>query len=87
MTFLRVGSAAGVNSPVIFLKRGIGAPKIKICHMAAKEHPKVIEGRQWLISVDFLCSEELAEDAFIDHGAASPDEEGGSGLVGEGVTE
>ena len=47
----------------------------------------MIEGRQWLIAVDFLCSEESAEDASIDHGAAAPDEEDGSGLLGEGVTE
>ena len=32
-------------------------PKIKICHMAAKEHPEAIEGRQPLIPVDVLDSE------------------------------
>ena len=50
--------------------------------MAAKEHPKVIEGRQWFIAVDFLCSEDSYEDASIYHGAVAPDEEDGSGLVG-----
>ena len=29
-------------------------PKIKICHMVAKEHPEVIEGRRRLIAMDVL---------------------------------
>ena len=29
-------------------------PKIKICHMVAKDHPEFIEGRQRLIDVDVL---------------------------------
>ena len=33
-------------------------PKIKICHMVAKYHPEVIEGRRRLIAVDVLDSEE-----------------------------
>ena len=32
-------------------------PKIKICHMVAKDCPDVIEGRRRLIAVDFLDSE------------------------------
>ena len=31
--------------------------KIKICHMLAKEHPDVIQGRRWLIAVYFPDSE------------------------------
>ena len=42
-------------------------PKIKICHMVAKEHPEVIEGRRRLIAVDIIESEEAAEDASTDH--------------------
>ena len=61
-------------------------PKIKICHMAAKEHPEIIEGRRRLIAVDVLDSEEEAEDASIVHDDAAFDEEDGSGLVGIGVT-
>ena len=60
--------------------------KIKICHMVAKEHPEVIEGRRRLISVYVLDSEEAAEDATINHYDAAFDEEDGSGLVGTGVT-
>ena len=60
--------------------------KIKICHMVAKEHPEVIEGRRRLISVCILDSEEAAEDATINHDDAAFDEEYGSGLVGTGVT-
>ena len=33
-------------------------PKINICHMVAKDHPEVIEGRRRLIAVDVLDSEE-----------------------------
>ena len=61
-------------------------PKIKICHMVAKEHPDVIEGRQRLIAVDVLDSEEADEDASIVHDDAAFDEENGSGLVGAVVT-
>ena len=32
--------------------------KIKICHMVAKKHPELIEGRRWLVDVDVLDSEE-----------------------------
>ena len=35
-------------------------PKIKICHMVAKDHPEVIEWRRRLIAVDFLDSEEAS---------------------------
>ena len=38
-------------------------PKIKICHMVAKGHPEVIEGRPQLIAVDVLDYEEASEDA------------------------
>ena len=62
-------------------------PKIKICHIVAKEHPEFIEGRRRLIDVDVLESEEAAEDASIVHDDADFDEEDGSGLVGAGVTE
>ena len=62
-------------------------PKIKICHMVAKDHPEVIEGRRQLIAVDVLDSEEASEDASIVHYDAAFDEEYGSGLVGAGVTE
>ena len=55
--------------------------------MVAKEHPEVIEGRRRLINVDVLDSGEAAEDASIDHDDADLDEDDGSGLVGEGVTE
>ena len=62
-------------------------PKIKICHMVAKEHPELIEGRRRLIAVDVLDSEEESEDASIVHDDAALDKEDGSGLVGAGVTE
>ena len=39
--------------------------KIKICHMAAKEHPEVIEGRRRLVTVDVIDSEEASEGASI----------------------
>ena len=55
--------------------------------MVAKEHHKVIEGRQRLIAVDVLDSEEAAEDASIVHDDAALDEEGGISLLGAGVTE
>ena len=55
--------------------------------MVAKGHPEVIEGRQWLIAVDVLDSEEAAEDASIDHDGDTLDGDYGSGLVGAGVTE
>ena len=62
-------------------------PKIKICHMVAKDHPEVIEGRRRLNDVDILDSEEAAEDVSIIHDDAAFDEEDGSGLVGAGVTD
>ena len=62
-------------------------PKIKICHMVAKDHPEVIEGRRRLIDVDVLDSEEAAEDASIVHDDAAEIEEDGSGLVGGGLTD
>ena len=46
-------------------------PKIKICHMVAKDHPEFIDGRQRLIAVDVLDSEEAAEYASIVHDDAS----------------
>ena len=49
-------------------------PNIKICHMAAKEHPEVIEGRQRLIVVDVLESEDASEDAPINHDGVVLDE-------------
>ena len=55
--------------------------------MLTKEHPEVIGGRQQLIYVDVLDSEEASEDAYIDHDYAALDEDDGSGLVGAGVTE
>ena len=55
--------------------------------MVAKELPEVIEGGQQFISMDVLDSEESAEDSSIYHDVAALDEEGGSGLVGAGVTE
>ena len=61
-------------------------PKIKICHMAAKEHPEVIEGRQRLIDMDVPDSDEAAEYYSIVNDDADFDEYYGSGLVGEGVT-
>ena len=61
--------------------------KIKICHTVVNEHPDVIEGRQQLISVDVIDSEEAAEDSSIDNDDAALDEEDGSGLLGAGVTE
>ena len=45
--------------------------KIKMCHMVAKEHPDFIEGRQRLIAVDVLESEESSKDASINHYAAA----------------
>ena len=62
-------------------------PKIKICHMVAKEHPEVIEGRRRLIDVDVPDSEVVSEYASINHDEDALDEEDGSGLVGTGVTE
>ena len=38
---------------IIFVSLG-QTPKIKICHMVASEHPKVVEGRRKLISMDVL---------------------------------
>ena len=61
-------------------------PKIKICHMVAKDHPEVIEGRRRLIAVDVLDSEEAVEDASIIHDDAPFVKEDGSGLVGAAVT-
>ena len=62
-------------------------PKIKICHMVAKDHPEVIEGRRRLIAVDVLESEEAAEDASIVHDDAAEIEVDRSGLVGGILTE
>ena len=53
-------------------------PKIKICHMVAKEHPEVIQVRRRLIAVDVLDSEEAAEGASIVHDNADFDEEDAS---------
>ena len=55
--------------------------------MVAKEHTKVIEGRQRLITLGVLDSEEATEDDSINHDGDALDEEDGSGLVGAGVTE
>ena len=41
--------------------------KIKICHMAAKEHPEVTEGRRLLIAVDVLDLEDESKDDSIYH--------------------
>ena len=60
--------------------------KNKICHMIAKEHPEVIEGRQRLIAVDILDTEEADEDYSIDHDGDDSDEDDGSVLIGLGVT-
>ena len=62
-------------------------PKMKKCHMVAKKHPEVIEGRRRLIAVDVIDSEEAAEDYSIVHDDADLGEEYGSGLVGAVVTE
>ena len=62
-------------------------PKIKICHMLAKEHPEAIGGRRRLIDVDVTDSVEAVEDASIYHYGDDLNEEDGSGLVGAGVTE
>ena len=42
--------------------------------MVANKHPEVIEGRQRLIAVDVLESEEAYEDASIDKDDANFDE-------------
>ena len=47
----------------------------------------MVEGRQLLIAVDALESEDADEYDSIDHDGADLDEEYGSGLVGSGVTE
>ena len=62
-------------------------PKINICHMVSKEHPEVIEGRQRLISVGVLDSEEAAEDSSVVHDDDALVKEDGSGLLGASVTE
>ena len=49
-------------------------PKIKICHMVAKECPKVIGRRLRLIAMNFPYSEEASEDDFIYHDGATSDE-------------
>ena len=61
--------------------------KIKICHMVAKEHPKVIEGRIRFIDVDVIEYDEANEDSSIDPDGAALDKEDVSGLLGAGVTE
>ena len=53
--------------------------------MVENEHPGVIGGRQRLIAVGVLDSEDAAEGASINHDGAASDEEDGSGLVREGV--
>ena len=55
--------------------------------MVAKENPEVIEGRQRLIAVDVLDSDEADDDASIVHDDYNLDEEDGIGLVGAGITE
>ena len=55
--------------------------------MVAKYHPEVIEGRQPLIAVDVLESEEAAENSSIIHDDASEIEEDRSGLAGGILTE
>ena len=55
--------------------------------MVAKKHPEVIEGRQRLINVDVIDSDEAYEDASIDHYDAYLYEQDESGLVGAGVIE
>ena len=62
-------------------------PKIKMCHMVAKEHPEAIEGRRKFIAVDVLYSEESDEYDSIGNDGTALDEENGSGLLGAGVTE
>ena len=52
---------------------------MNICHMAAKEHPEVIEVRQQLIAVCVLDYEEAAEYASIDCDGVNFDEYGRSG--------
>ena len=47
----------------------------------------MIGGRQQLIAVDVIDSEEAAEDASIYHDDAAEIEEDGSGLVGGGLIE
>ena len=54
---------------------------MNICHMAAKEHPEVIEVRQQLIAVCVLDYEEAAEYASIDCDGANFDEYGRSELL------
>ena len=49
-------------------------PKIKICHMVAKENPDVIEGRQRLIALVVLDSDEASDYASIDHDGDASDE-------------
>ena len=55
--------------------------------MVAKENTEVIEGSRRLIAVDFLESEEAADDASIIHDDAALDEEDGGGLIGAGTIE
>ena len=55
--------------------------------MVAKGHTKVIEGRQRLIPLGVLDSEEATEDDSINHYGDALDEEDGSGLVGGILTE
>ena len=58
-------------------------PKIKICHMVASEHRKVIELRRRFLDTDVIDYEEVYEDASIDNGCADLYEEVESG-PGEG---
>ena len=55
--------------------------------MAAKEHPDVFKGRQQLIAVDVIDSDEAPADSSFVHDGAALYEEDVSGLLGAGVTE
>ena len=55
--------------------------------MVSKEYTEVILGRQRLIAMDVLDSEEEAEYSSINHDGDALNEEYGSGLVGSGATE
>ena len=55
--------------------------------MVAKDYPEVIEGRQRLITVYVLNSEEAYEDDSIIYNGAASDEYGRSGFIGAGAIE
>ena len=46
-------------------------PKIKICHMVARENPEVIKGRRQLIATDVIDSKEADEYGYIDNDGPS----------------